>query len=112
MSYAFEGQDVESYGEVFFCSGSVSYTYEPGDEGGLYSQPYSAQAVDIAVTITEAHDPDDEKVTDEKILKILREKLVSHFEKNQDTLTDYWEECAQEAAAANRYDDYMERMAS
>jgi hypothetical protein len=112
MSYTFEGEVVELNKEDFFCSGSVSYTYEPGDKGGPHSQPYSAQAIDIEVTITEAHDPDDEEVTDEKILKLLRRELVSHFENNQDKLTGYWEECAEETAAANRYDDYIERMAS
>lgn len=110
MAYTMCDTEIEVNSLIFSCSGQVEFDYEGGDPGDYYTPPVGASANDISIILDEVHDDEDKEVTDPKVLEDISQALKDYYNDNQDILTDDWEETAMETAAANRYDEMMERM--
>lgn len=109
---------VQVDGEIYQCSGELEYEYNPGDRGDWGSPPVYAHTSDIKVLtldeVTKDADNEDGYISINEPSSELTEKLcsaiVSTFENDDSVLVEEWENDALEHAAANRYDEYMERM--
>lgn len=106
--YTMESQEVEVGGRTYMCQGQVEFSYQCGDAGSPTSEPYSSYAEDINVILDEASDDEDKDVKCPKLMEDIRKGLHAHFDANQSVLTEYWEKCAEEEAAQNRFDEWQE----